>query len=464
MKEGRLKILITLLIAVYVAPLFAQSYSFDCKLNKPNGIYKQGEKIAVSVQLLDNGSAVKGKMLHYIIYHDKRTIETSEVCADEPVVITTSMKQPGWCSFFVLAEDSDGKTLKIIENGKEKSVSFEIGVIVDPLLLQQGAGTPEDFLDFWNEQKRELNQIPMNVQYKPIPDTPVYRKSKYVTVDCGAGIRPVNGILHMPANAKPKSLPILLHVHGAGVHNPKSDPHWTVPGRGKAKGANIFFDLNAHGLPQDKPLSFYKNLREGELKNYPFINSTDRNTYYMKGMIIRLIRALEFLKTLPEWNGEDIVVIGGSQGGAQALIAACLDAQVSEVYADVPAMCDFGATLVNRIPGWPKLYYVRDGQVMVNQDYNSKHAELGDEKMIETAGYFDVANFAKQIMCAVHIRTGGIDGVCSPTSVFTAYNNIPSKLKEIEFAPLGGHCRGVYSDTKNIKVAKFKNYVEDSQL
>lgn len=217
----------------------------------------------------------------------------------------------------------------------------------------------------------------------------------------------------------------------------------------------LFLNLNAHGIANDQPASFYQALREGELKAYPFINSTDRDTYYMKGMIVRLIRAIEFMKTLPEWNGKDIVVGGGSQGGAQALFAAGADPQVTEIYADVPAMCDHAGSLVDRQAGWPGLYFRENGRIMVKQDYDRKNAKPGDEGMIRTAGYFDAASFARQIRCKAYIRTGGVDGVCPPTGVFAAYNNIPSTDKEIDFAPLGAHCSGIYDDTEMIKVAKF---------
>lgn len=455
---------LSLIICIFASAFYLKAetansakYAVDFKLNHPDGIYKKGDKIVATAQLMEDGKPVKGKKLRYVIRHGAKEIKTADASADHPVTIETVMNEPGWCYFLIIGKDSDNKTLAWKEKSRQKHAIFSIGAMVSPLEIKQGAPTPEDFTAFWDAEKKKLKNIPMNVKYKPIPDTPKHRKANFVTIDCGKEFRPANGVLHIPASAKPKSLPIFLFVHGAGVHNPKTNKQWAPPGRGKAKGQNIFLDLNAHGLPQYESLEFFKKIREGELKNYPFLNSTDRDKYYMKGMIIRLIRALEFLKTLPEWNGKDIVVTGGSQGGAQALFAAGADPQVTEIYADVPAMCDLGASLVNRISGWPKLYYKKDGKIMVNQDYNPKNSKPGNDAMIKTAGYFDAANSAKQIKCKTYIRTGGIDGVCPPSSVFSAYNNIPSTDKEIDFSPLGGHCRGLYKETENNKIAKFKN-------
>jgi cephalosporin-C deacetylase-like acetyl esterase len=445
------------MMAFLAGSLAALEYTVDFSLNHADGVYKAGEPIRFSAQLLEDGKPATGKQLRCILSHDASQVETVDRAADTPVIIETAMDRPGWCRLLVIGLDKDHKTLAYEVNGRQRHAVFNIGVVVDPLAVKPGVPAPEDFTAFWDEQKAKLKRIPMRASLRPIPDTPPHRKANFVRLDCGDGFRPVNGILHVPATAKPKSLPILLHVHGAGVHSPLKKWQWAPPAKGKAKGPNIFFNLDAHGLPDDQPPSFYTNLREGELKNYPFIKSADREHYYMKGMILRLIRTLEFLKTLPEWNGRDIVVSGGSQGGAQALFAAGADPQVSEIYADVPAMCDLGGDLAERLAGWPKLYYRKAGTIMINQDYNPKHAVAGDEQMIRTAGYFDAANFAKNITCKVYMRTGGTDGVCPPTSVFAAYNNIPSQDKVIEFSPLGGHCRGIYHDTETIKLASFRN-------
>lgn len=47
------------------------------------------------------------------------------------------------------------------------------------------------------------------------------------------------------------------------------------------------------------------------------------------GMLLRDWRALQWAKTLPEWNGKDVAVAGGSMGGYQALAMAALDPGVT---------------------------------------------------------------------------------------------------------------------------------------
>ena len=55
-------------------------------------------------------------------------------------------------------------------------------------------------------------------------------------------------------------------VHGAGVRS--SDLGSTVTW---ARDGFLALDINAHGLPNGKPDSFYSDLAKGELKDYRII-------------------------------------------------------------------------------------------------------------------------------------------------------------------------------------------------
>ena len=102
---------------------------------------------------------------------------------------------------------------------------------------------------------------------------------------------PVSGYLCMPKNAKKGSLPAVGSYHGAGVRSAH-----------KQHGAGtryIHFDVNAHGIENGKPAQFYADLAKGELKDYRHRNKTDRNRFYFKEMYLRVMRALDYVKTLP---------------------------------------------------------------------------------------------------------------------------------------------------------------------
>lgn len=292
----------------------------------------------------------------------------------------------------------------------------------DPLLLKPSMPVPEDFDAFWAAQKAALAQVPAKATLTPVTTgAPKGVAAFDVQVDCAGG-KPVSGYFGRPLDAKPKSLPAILHVHGAGVRSSNlGSTYWALN-----EGGMLSMDINAHGLPNGKPKEFYDALAAGELKDYRIEHPEDREKIYFKGMFLRLMRALDFLTAQPEWDGKTLIVYGASQGGFQAFAAAGLDSRVSFICAGVPAGCDHTASQANRIAGWPKI-------VPLDKEGKPNAAAL------QASRYFDNVNFATRAKCEGAVVTVGfIDTTCPPTSVYAAYNAL-TMPKEIHTDILSGH-------------------------
>ena len=123
-------------------------------------------------------------------------------------------------------------------------------------------------------------------------------------------------------------------------------------------------------------------------------------------MYLRLLRTIDFLTKQPEWDGKRLLVIGESQGGGQALIAAGLDQRVSAVVAIVPAMCDWLGTLAGRMSGWPQPFESNDLK----------------KQMRKALPYFDASNILKNSKAIIFAEIGLIDMTCPSTSVYAAVN------------------------------------------
>ena len=291
------------------------------------------------------------------------------------------------------------------------------GILVEPEKLVPARPEPADFDKFWDSCKVELAKVPLKVlEKKPIPvrkGAEKYAVTYDMKISC-AGKRPVSGYLSVPLD-KSRKYPVILGVDGAGVFS-----SWQLP----APNA-IRFNINAHGILNGQPKKYYADLSKGELRSYVRIGSARRETVYFKYMFLRVLRALEYLKTLPEWNGKDIIVTGSSQGGAQTLFAAAMDKDVTLASATVPAMVDFAGTLAanKRISGWPKPYT----------------ALKKDAAKPAVWDYFDMMNFGRRIKCPIYISVGLIDGTCPPNGIYAMYNLIPSKDKHIELHRDMGH-------------------------
>ena len=202
------------------------------------------------------------------------------------------------------------------------------GAGIEPLEIKPSMPRPDDFDAFWTAQKKKLAAVPMTVKLTKEKSPSVKIELFDAQVDCLG--KPVSGYFARPIGAKPKSLPVILTVHGAGVRSSTIGSPVGWAGNGA-----LAMDINAHGLPNGKPEAFYKALADGELKDYRTRGREDREKNYFLDMFLRLVRAIDFLASQPEWNGKDVIVYGSSQGGFQALAAATHVVPASGPHEDV---------------------------------------------------------------------------------------------------------------------------------
>jgi cephalosporin-C deacetylase len=375
------------------------SQGINLKQTNESGIYKKGQNISVVAYT----EKLPGDSIHIRIFKNNRQILVNKVLSisnDSLIVFEGSFKDP--CS--------------IIVEAKMNKESSTIGMLIDPEKLKPGNKTPKDFHSYWDLQKEILKALPLEVKTTPLADSEIVKGfiCENIEINC-PGPNPARGYLAKPQNATSKSLPIVLLVHAAGVKGSwcRSEPKNAL---NYAKMGALCFDLNAHGMLNGQPESYYAGLETGELRNYYLKGVTNKNEFYFRGMYLRLLRTIDFLTRQQEWDGKRILVIGESQGGGQALIAAGLDKRVSAVIAIVPAMCDWMGPVAGRMGGWPQPL----------ETDNSK------EEMLKAIPYYDAVNILKGSKATIFTEIGLIDMTCPATSVYTAVNQ--SKGKKIIYA------------------------------
>ncbi len=380
------------------ASVFAGAITFTCKTDKPEAVYTPGEKMIFNIQVLEDGKPVAGKKLKWTREGDDGKKETGEsVSSDtQPMTVATSLNTPGFVHVFVDVMGDDGKVLM---NAQNKPVRFEGGAGVE---LAKLASIPEpaDFDAYWQKQKERLKEVPIKADLKEVDAKKEGFLAYDVKIDCPGG-KPVSGYLVVPKEAKANSLPAQVGFQGYGVRSASIVP----------KPGMIYLEINAHGIENGKELEFYKNLQTTQLKGYAFNNKENENpdTAYFNGMVMRVLRSLEYVKTRPEWNKKDLFVGGGSQGGLQSIWAAALDPAVTRCNVAKPWCSDLGGVTVGRVKGW-------------RPDW------------VAGLGYYDCVNFAKRIKCPVTITSGLGDYTCPPSGITVLYNNItaPKKITYIQ--------------------------------
>ena len=391
----KLTLLLSFFILISGYTSIAQNEPFKLKQSHKSGIYRKGDKICVFafVQSHSNDSLkVVVRMNNDHVVSKKAFLAQ----ADSVLIYEGSSSKP--CSFIVEARLKDQKK--------------GIGMIVDPQKIKPGTKFPKGFNAYWEKEKENLKALPLDVKFGKNESTDYALVCFDTEINC-TGPKPARGYFAKPVKAAPKSLPIVLLVHAAGVKgswcksNPEEALRYSKMGIG-----TLCFDLNAHGMLDGQPDQYYNDLELGELKDYYVQGLEDRDSFYFRGMYLRLIRTLDFITRLPEWDGKRILVIGESQGGGQALAAAGLDHRVSAVVATVPAMCDWGGTLIGRKGGWPQPF----------------ERPANKEKMKQVLPYFDTAHLLQNSKATIVVEIGLIDNTCPSTSVYAAINQAKGKV------------------------------------
>ncbi|MBI5385728.1 MAG: acetylxylan esterase [Verrucomicrobia bacterium] len=405
------------------------NYALTVRAERAEALYRQGETVAFKIKLLLDQQPLSDAEVQWTLSKDGvPPTKTGKLkLADGAGTVTGTLDEPGFLQCRVTFPTPAKATLTAVG-----------GAGIEPRQIKPSLPVPADFDAFWSAQKKKLAEVPVHPRLTPA-------KSPQQEVECfdlqadsvGA---PVSGYFAKPVGAKPKSLPIMLTVHGAGVRSSSLGG-----AAGWAKQGFLALDINAHGIPNGQPDSFYSGLANGELKDYRARGRESRETVYFLGMFLRLVRAMDFLTAQPEWDGRTLVVHGSSQGGAQSIVAAGLDPRVTFFAAGVPAMCDHTGAAASRISGWPKLVPAgADGKP--------------DATVQEAARYYDAMNFATRTKAAGILTVGFIDTTCPPTSVYAAYNALTG-AKEIFNDPPSTHA--VSAKASQAMRAAILRHVED---
>jgi lysophospholipase L1-like esterase/dienelactone hydrolase len=122
-------------------------------------------------------------------------------------------------------------------------------------------------------------------------------------------------------------------------------------------------------------------------------------------MYVADYRAVEYLASRPDWNGAQLVAMGTSMGGQQAICTAAFNKKVTAVVAHVPAGADMLGALHGRASGYP-FWPAEDVAVQ------------------RTAPYFDTVNCAARVTVPALVSMGFVDAVTPPVGIWTMFNEL----------------------------------------
>lgn len=364
--------------------------------------YKVKEDVKFIVQVYNNQVLLDNAVIDYELGPEffPSVKKQNVVLKGGKTLLKSRMEEPGFLRCRVTAK---------VEG---KSYEGMVTVAVEADKIQPLTTNPDDFDCFWNEEIANARKLPLDAKMALMPERCTSTQNVYHVNFLNELERSrIYGILIVPK--KPGKYPAVLQVPGAGVS----------PYSGLNLGDDIItLEIGIHGIPVNLPREVYDALGGTVLREYADVNKNNKDTYFYKRVYIGCVRAIDFLHSLPEFDGQTVGVTGGSQGGALSIITAALDPRIKFLAVFHPALCDNAGYLHHRAGGWPH-YFLK------------AKPEPGE---IETLAYFDVVNFARRLHATGWYSWGYNDQLCPPTSMFAAYNIITAP-KELHLYPLTGH-------------------------
>lgn len=378
-------------------------------------LYQTGENAKVEVSFCKYGIPRDGE-LKYSIGNDMLQPDkhgSVKLKNGRAVINMGTKKTPGFRDM-KLSVSLDGKTYEH---------HIKVGFSVDK--IKPYTQEPQDFRSFWQKNVEDLKQVPMSYTKELYKDYCTDKIDCYlVKLQIDKMGHSMYGFLFYPKNAQPGKHPVVLCPPGAGIKTIKD------PMRNKYYAENGFvrFEVEIHGLdPRISSETFGEISRAFNDRNGGYLANglENKDIYYMKHVYVGLVRCIDFLTSLPEWDGKNVAVQGGSQGGALAIIAAGLDSRVTQCVANHPALSDMaGYAAKGGTGGYP--HFCRQPQILSNKD------------CLNTLAYFDVVNFARYVKAPTYLTWGYNDVTCPPTTSYAVWNTLKC-TKESLLTPINEH-------------------------
>lgn len=388
--------------------------------DSPSRIYHTGETARVKVEAYKGGLPLDSVWVRYSFGDEMMAPQVKDsvmiVNGNAEIEIGTR-QEPGFRTC----------NLKFSVYGKEYSDIVKVGY--DPDKIESVIPNPSDFDEFWKLALTEASDVELAPEITPLPEKSTEKvEVSLVKIKVGKNGRHMYGYLCRPRDGKKH--PVLFCPPGAGAGR-------ITPYTAYSEQGFIYLSINIHDgcNPElgEEEYAAAKGLTEGY--NRRGIGAPE--TFYYRDVYAGCSRCVDFLCSLPDWDGKNVGVTGGSQGGALSIVTAALNPKVTFCSPFYPALCDVTGFLHGRAGGWPKYYRGID-------------EESGAER---TLAYYDVVNFARRLKCPVFYSFGFNDETCSPTSTYAAYNAITAP-KHLEVTPISGHWR--YPETNDNSVAWMK--------
>lgn len=370
---------------------------FKCTTNKSPISYKCDEKMVFTITARDTAIDTTCNHIKWQIRTDdgKQSEGFSSCEPGKPLILESSISRPGFVRVTCTAYNNEFA----IDNSFDV-LEASAGAEVEK--LEYLDTIPDDFDDYWVEIEQKVADFPIDVvYYEPVTHGVKEGFKVYEVRIASPEGKNASGYISIPE--KQGKFPIKIHYLGYAI----------CPARIIYEDDVITGCFNAHGI-ENGITRFDACVKYGdELKSYGFNGNESNKTTYWREVMIRNLIATKYMKTLSEWDGKNLISIGGSQGAFQATTVAAHDKDVTFLDISIPWFCNLNAENNGYMAGW------RPG-------------------FAEGLRYFDTVAQATRVKCPVKIFAKLGDYVCPPSTTVALYNSFKG-IKSINLLQAGTH-------------------------
>lgn len=376
-------------------------------------LYTTGEKATIEVQFYKYGvprdCEVSYELADDMLKADKKG--TLKLSRGRASVNIGTRKTPGFRDM----------RLKAVVDGKTYTHHVKVGFSVDK--IKPYTKEPADFRAFWDKNMAEMRSVPLTYTKTPAPEFSTDKADCFLLkVNLNRQGQSVYAYLSIPKGAKKGGCPAVLCPPGAGIKTIKEP----LRHRYYADNGCIRMEMEIHGLDPRLPKEAFDDMsRAFNDRNTQYVTNRldSRDSYYMRRVYLAVARCLDLLTELPEWDGRNLMIQGGSQGGALSIVGAALHERVTGCIVNHPALSDMAGYSDGGTGGWPH--------------FNRMEGMMTTDK-IRTMAYYDVVNFARHLKAPVYMTWGYNDDVCPPTTSYAVWN-VMTCPKEALITPVNEH-------------------------
>lgn len=284
---------------------------------------------------------------------------------------------------------------------------------------------PDDFDEYWKRALDEMNAVDPELDIKKAD-------LNFKNVECFeiyfTGVRGGRIYCHYMRPVNAKKCPIIFKAHGYSGHM----PYWTDMLIAASQGfCTMYMDCRGQGgKSTDTTVAAGNTLRGHIIRG---VDNDSPDDLYYRQVFLDMAQMVKIAEGFDEVDKERMYTMGGSQGGALALVCAALCPQIKKAAIYYPFLSDYKYAY-KCVNGSGAGAFYEFSEYFRQADPRHEKAD----EVFRKLGYIDIQNLAPYVKAEVIMASGLLDNAVPVKTHFAMYNKLKTKKRHYIY-PERGH-------------------------